>query len=265
MEGQLVRCKRWTWRVGEMIKKGGWGQVYEARSEPGGLVGAIKLVPKDPGAERELLFANVAGVRNVVPIIDDGETDEKWALVMPRAEKSLYDHLKTVGGPLDLVACREILADVAATLADLDEAARKVVHRDVKPHNVLLLDGRWCLADFGIARYSEASTGPSTRKDKWSSPYAAPERWTNETATSATDVYSFGVMAYELMVGRLPFAGRKREEFERQHLSVPPDIPATAPASLALLVDQCMEKASGARPSAASLPRRVERLTETAW
>ncbi|MCX2950173.1 serine/threonine-protein kinase [Lentzea sp. NEAU-D7] len=264
MEGELVRCERWTWRVGKKIKKGGWATVYEALSEPGGLVGAIKLVPKDPGAERELLFANVAGVRNVVPIIDDGETDEMWALVMPRAEKSLDEHLAAVGGPLDLLACKEILGDVAATLADLDVAAPKVVHRDVKPHNVLLLDGRWCTADFGIARYSEASTGPFTRKDKWSSPYAAPERWRSERVTSASDVYSFGVMAYELMMGRLPFEG-KRDELKRQHLTVKPDVPATAPPSLASLVDQCLQKAPGGRPIAQSLPQRVERLTETAW
>ena len=82
-----------------------------------------------------------------------------------------------------------------------------MVHRDLKPENVLFLDGHWCVADFGISRYAEASTAPDTRKYALTPAYAAPERWRNEHATSATDVYSLGVIAFELLTGARPFPG----------------------------------------------------------
>src|SRR5699024_7455063 len=99
--------------------------------------------------------------------------------------------------------------DIATTLTDLDGS---VVHRDLKPENVLYLDGHWCLADFGIARYAEATTSPDTRKFALSPLYAAPERWKGERATTATDIYSLGVIAYELLSGEVPFTGKDMPE-----------------------------------------------------
>jgi serine/threonine protein kinase len=99
-------------------------------------------------------------------------TEDSWVLVMPRAEKSLRQHVNEVAGPLGTAETVTVLSDIAAALADLDG---HVVHRDLKPENVLLLDGRWCLADFSISRYAEASTAADTRKYSWSNAYAAPE------------------------------------------------------------------------------------------
>lgn len=84
MQGELGQI----WKLRERIGGGGFGQVYEANSETHDSA-VIKLVPKDPGAERELLFADLKGIRNIIPILDQGETEDSWALVMPRAEKSL--------------------------------------------------------------------------------------------------------------------------------------------------------------------------------
>jgi serine/threonine-protein kinase len=141
-------------------------------------------------------------------VIDSGETDDAWVIVMPRAERSLRQHLDEVGAPLAVSDAVAVLSDIAAALVDLDG---KVVHRDLKPENVLLLAGRWCLADFGISRYAEATTAPDAQKYALSPPYAAPERWRNERATIATDIYSTGIIAYELLSGDLPFsAGQKQ-------------------------------------------------------
>jgi eukaryotic-like serine/threonine-protein kinase len=123
-----------------------------------------------------------------------------------RADRSLRQHLAEVTGPLAIAEAVTVLADIATALTDLDW--RGVVHRDLKPENVLLLDGRWCLADFGISRYAEATTSPDTRQYALSPPYAAPERWRYQRASSATDVYSVGVIAYELLSRSLPFKGR---------------------------------------------------------
>ena len=171
------------WMLGERIGGGGFGQVYAAKSSSG-RNGVVKLVPKAPGAQRELLFADLTDVRNVVPIIDQGETVDHWVLAMPRADRSLRDYLKASEGPLSVEGAVAVLSDIATALTDLDG---RVVHRDLKPENVLLLDGHWCLADFGISRYAEATTAPDTRQHAMSPPYAAPERWRQERATSATD------------------------------------------------------------------------------
>jgi eukaryotic-like serine/threonine-protein kinase len=89
------------WVISERLEGGGFGQVHAAKSAEYESAVA-KLVPKVPGAERELLFADLQNVRNVVPIIDQGETEDTWVLVMPRAEKSLRKFLREVGGPLDV-------------------------------------------------------------------------------------------------------------------------------------------------------------------
>jgi hypothetical protein len=242
------------WKLGERIGGGGFGQVYSARSSDGESAVA-KMVPKVPGGQRELLFVKLGGVRNVVPIIDSGETDDSWVLIMPRAKKSLRQHLDEVVGPLDVSDATAILLDVATGLSDLDG---KVVHRDLKPENILLLDEAWCLADFGISRYAEATTAPDTQKYALSPPYAAPERWRGERAIAATDVYSFGVMAFELLSNSLPFAGPELYDFREQHLHSAPPTLANVSSSLGALVGECLYKAPGARPSPANVVARLK-------
>lgn len=191
-----------------------------------------------------------------MPIIDVGETVDAWALAMPRAETSLRAHLQAFGGQLGSDEAVAVLVDVATALAELDG---RVVHRDLKPENVLRLDGRWCLADFGIARYAEASTSPDTRKMAMSPPYAAPERWRFERATSAADVYSLGVIASELLTGARPFAGPAWDDFRDQHLHLDAPEVTSVPAPLAALVAECLWKAPGSRPTPKNLLGRLER------
>ena len=249
-----------VWTLGERIGAGGFGQVFAAVSAAGETAVA-KLVPKAPGAERELLFVDLTGIRNVVPVIDSGETNDAWVIVMPRADQSLRQHLDDVDGPLAVPDAVTVLSDIAATVADLDG---KVVHRDLKPENVLLLDGHWCLADFGISRYADATTAPDTRKYALSPLYAAPERWRNERATIATDIYSLGVMAYELLSGDLPFSGTDIHDFREQHLHADPEHLAFVPAPLGALVEECLYKAAEARPSPSNVVARLARIAQTA-
>ncbi|MFD3870280.1 hypothetical protein [Streptomyces sp. NPDC058623] len=84
------------WTVGERLGEGGFGAVFEARSGDG-KVAAVKLVEKRPGADRELLFTELADARNVVPVIHSGEHESYWVLVMPRADTSLRAHLEQTG------------------------------------------------------------------------------------------------------------------------------------------------------------------------
>ena len=159
---------------------------------------------------------------------------------------------------MSVLAALAIVIDIARALAELDG---RVVHRDLKPENVLLWNGAWCLADFGIARYAEASTADRTWKGAFSPPYAAPERWRWERATSAADVYSLGVMAFELVMGTLPFPGPDMDDFREQHLHR--DAPETTgvPPALTGLVAECLFKPAGARPVPQNLLARLERVS----
>jgi serine/threonine-protein kinase len=238
------------WQLGKQFDKGGMGRVYEAVADDGSEA-VIKLIPKAPGAERELLFEELSGLPNIIPILDSGEWKNSWVLVMPRAEMSLRKHLEINGGKLDLDKALPILLDVAEALAALDA---DVVHRDLKPENILLFEGRWCIADFGIARYAQATTAPDTHKFSWTPPYAAPEQWRGERATHATDVYAFGVMAFELLQGRRPFDG---PDFREQHLDQFPPPLIGLPPALASLIIECLYKPPAARPSPTNLLARL--------
>jgi eukaryotic-like serine/threonine-protein kinase len=246
------------WMLGDPVGSGGFGKVYVAHADGEGPAVA-KLVPKARGAQRELLFVDLTGVRNVIPIIDSGETPEHWVLIMPRADESLRQRLDQVGR-LDTAATIAVLENVLTARADFDG---RIVHRDVKPENILLLNGTWCLADFGISRYTEATTAPDTQKYALSPPYSAPERWRAERATIATDIYSVGVIAHELLTGNLPFQGGDLFAWRENHLHGAPMTPSNAPAPLAALIDECLYKAPAARPTPTNALARLRRLAQS--
>lgn len=238
------------WRLGNQLDSGGFGRVYEAKADDGSAA-VVKLIPKEPGASRELLFEELSGSHNIVPILDSGEWENYYVLVMPRAEKSLRGYLEEARGRLEVNEAVAVLTDVVEALVSLQA---QVVHRDLKPENVLLYQGHWCLADFGIARYAEATTAPDTRKFAMTPAYAAPEQWRGERATPATDVYALGVMAFEIIEGRLPFLG---PDFRQQHLNEPPPSLSHCPPWLASIVTECLYKAAAARPTAANILVRL--------
>jgi len=252
-----------TWTRGGLLPgadRAGFGSVYEATG-PDGREVVAKFVAKSPGAGRELLIGDalsVAGSPNVVPILDHGEHDDSWVLIMPRAKTSLKRYFEDHGRLLDLSEVMQILIDVAT---GLDAIGETVVHRDLKPANVLLFDEGWALADFGIARYVEASTSDETRKYSMTAPYAAPEQIRLEHATPAADVYAFGVMAYELVSGGLPFPGPARADFANQHLRETPQPLTAGTARLRSLIEECLMKRPEARPRAANVLSRLQRAS----
>ena len=256
-QNPLVQLSASTWALGAILGSGGFAQVYEATRDDG-FTGALKYVRKEPGAERELLLAELPPSPHVVPVLDIGEDANHYILAMPRCDQSLRAYLDGNPRPTqgDAVA---IMRDVSRGLVAIEG---HVVHRDLKPENVLLLEGRWCLTDFGISRYADASTSADTRKFSLSPAYAAPEQWRHEHSVPAADVYAFGVMAFELLSGGRPFSGPSAGDYRNQHLS---DVPAPlgSPPALAALVAQCLGKAAGARPEAANILKRLERSAAT--
>jgi eukaryotic-like serine/threonine-protein kinase len=244
-----------NWKVGEEIGRGGFGCVYRCTS--GKTVGALKLVPKADGLTRDMLVADLQDVRNIVPVLDSGDHEDFVALVMPLAKRSLRDALVAAGGRMAELDVRKVLVDVAETLTDLSSRSDPVVHRDIKPENVLQIDERWCLTDFGIARYAELSTAAQTHKHSGTYAYHSPERWRLERATAASDVYSFGVMAFEILNGELPFLGATPDVLRKAHLESAPSASLCGSPNLNSLIAECLYKAAGARPPAATILERL--------
>ena len=120
---------------------------------------------------------------NVIPILDYGtDPDSKsYYVVMAKAESSLRDYIKTAGLP------DNDAVDVLMQIANGLKEASFLIHRDLKPDNVLLHEGKWKITDFGIAKFVEKSTSLKTLKDCLSAPYAAPEQWRLESSVNNTD------------------------------------------------------------------------------
>ena len=250
-----IRLDKQEWVLGAFLDGGTYGRVHLGESLDGEPV-AIKLIANRPGAGRELLFDG-AGRRNVIPIIDSGIYGGDYAIVMPRAEKSLRQHLDDAGGALPLSECVKVLTDVATALADLDGG---IVHRDLKPENVLLLDGTWHLADFGTARFADAETETHTAKNIGTAHYFAPERWQLQRATIAADVYAVGIMGFEMYRGARPFPGPGQDDLRDQHLTRTAPPLANAPAPFAALIAACLFKSPQSRPTPKNLLARLGKV-----
>lgn len=255
----MLKKKTWTVVAPLSADSGGFGELYVVKDSSGSEAVA-KLVKKAPAADREALIgaANAAAQHpNVVPVIDDGEEDDKWVLVMPRADKSLKQHLEDRGGPLDPMEAVAVMTDVAIALQALKGV---VVHRDLKPANILLLNGVWSLTDFGLARYADEATGTETWKFGKTRQYAAPEQWRGEHATEAADVYAFGITAYEMLAGHRPFAG---PDFRDQHVNQLPPPLTVGSTLLRVLVEECLNKPPTSRPSPTQILRRLAKVSDS--
>jgi serine/threonine-protein kinase len=206
---------------------------------------------------REIQVAARLAHPNLVPVLTAGEMAGHPFYVMPLvAGASLRDRL--TGGPLPLLEARAILRDVADALAYAHD--RGIVHRDIKPGNVLLVGARALVTDFGIAKaISDARIGAvgapltHTGSSLGTPTYMAPEQAAADPATDhRADVYSFGVMAWEMLVGHPPFHGLAPQALLAAHMStVPPDVRAArpeVPSAFAELVMQCLAKDPVARP-----------------
>ena len=229
---------------------GGFGAVYAGQSPSGEAVAVKRLhLGAAQAAHRELTIAqDLSGrtLRNVVPVYDAGQDAETEAyfVVMPLATGNLEEHVRSHGNLPEAEAAHILLQIVLG----LDEVAH-LVHRDLKPRNILKLGAEWCIGDFGIARFVEESTSANTLKECLSPHFAAPEQWRNEHATAATDIYALGCAAYFLLTGSPPFNARSKEELQEKHLNEAPVPPASISPRFQTLLGMMLRKNPLARPS----------------
>jgi tetratricopeptide (TPR) repeat protein len=219
--------------------------------------------------EREI--RTVAGLQqaNIVPVLTAGETGGLPYYTMPFVDgESLRAHLAR--GPLAIAEVVGVLKDVAKALSYAHQ--RGVVHRDIKPDNVLLSGGTAVVTDFGIAKAISAArtAAPGATLTQIGTSigtpaYMAPEQAAGDAGVDhRADIYAFGAMAYELLTGQLVFADRTPQRMLAAHMSEAPKgvlaLRADVPAPLADLVMRCLAKDPSDRPQSAG---EIVRVLET--
>ena len=259
-----IRLTRWAWTYDPskpLGPSGGFGQVFQGIGPTSQTVAVKRLHLGAKNPQREIRVAELLAGRDlqwVVPVLDSGndEASGDYFVVMAMADKSLAQELEARTAMVEEEAIQTLLA-ITKGLLEVED----LVHRDLKPANVLQHQGHWKLADFGIARLVEDSTSENTLRNFRTPPYAAPEQWDGLAATSATDVYALGCIAYELLAGQPPFEGPAFEDYARQHrLEAAPPM-ASGSARLRSLVSSMLRKAPSARPPLARILKQLESIS----
>ncbi|MGN9794030.1 serine/threonine-protein kinase [Streptomyces sp. NPDC054847] len=261
----------------EPLGRGATGTVWRARQretagaeaavagQPGETV-AIKVLKEELANDADVVmrFLRERSVLlrlthpNIVRTRDLVVEGDLLALVMDLIDgPDLHRYLRD-NGPLSPVAASLMTAQIADALAS--SHADGVVHRDLKPANVLLktdADGQMhpMLTDFGIARLADSPGLTRTHEFVGTPAYVAPESAEGRPQTSAVDIYGAGILLYELVTGRPPFAGGTALEVLHRHLSEEPRRPSTLPEPLWTVIERCLRKEPSERPSAENLAR----------
>ncbi|MFM9367024.1 serine/threonine-protein kinase [Streptomyces sp. Da 82-17] len=268
----------------EPLGRGATGTVWRARQretagaeaavagQPGETV-AIKVLKEELANDADVVmrFLRERSVllrlthENIVRTRDLVVEGDLLALVMDLVDgPDLHRYIRE-NGPMTPVAASLLTAQIADALAA--SHADGVVHRDLKPANVLLqedADGamRPMLTDFGIARLADSPGLTRTHEFVGTPAYVAPESAEGRPQTSAVDIYGAGILLYELVTGRPPFAGGTSLEVLHRHLSEEPRRPSTIPEPLWTVIERCLRKNPDERPSAENLARGLRTVSE---
>ena len=261
------------YRLSGRIAVGGMGEVWRGTDELLDRAVAVKLLSAAHATDEafrarfraEARYAASLSHPNIAQVFDYGETtgNEEAAAGLPSGGAYLIMEL-VQGEPLSAVIARQerlspgdtlrIVSQSADALAAAHEAG--IVHRDIKPGNLLVTsDGTTKITDFGIARAmwaAQASHLTQTGMVMGTASYVSPEQATGGTITSASDIYSLGVVAYECLVGEPPFTAETPVAIAVAHMHRPvPPLPDDVPVPVAELVTSMLAKAPEERPQSA--------------
>ena len=250
--------------VERTIGRGGMATVYLAHDRVLDRSVALKvLAPHLAGDEgyrgrflREARLAARLLHPNVVQVYDVGEDDRGPYIVMELVEGPTLAEELQMHGPFP----SSRVADIGIQICSALEAAHGagLVHRDIKPHNVLLCPGGQVkVADFGIARSLAGTQHTAVGTVLGTAPYLAPEQARGAEVTAAADIYSCGVVLYELLAGRRPFEAETLAQLAAQYeqgVATPPgELAAGVPPALEDTVMRCLALSPEYRPASASV------------
>lgn len=258
------------YQIEAILGSGGMAVVYLARHVHGDKV-ALKVLFPPPGAGAEMLARferearTAARLRHpaIVRVLETGQANGRAFLAMALIEgESLADRLARTGA-LDEASA----ADIAWQMADaLDYAHRQgVVHRDIKPSNILLAaDGRALLTDFGVALALDELTLTRTGQTVGTPAYMAPEQANGEEVDGRADLYSLGVVLYQMITGRTPFRGNTPQVLHA-HVYDPPMAPSAiakvSPGMEALILRALVKEPGQRFQSGAAMAQALAQLS----
>ena len=242
------------YRLLSLEGEGAMADVYKAQDLALDRTVAIKILRSEYDAgeafQREARAAAKLTHPNIVTVYDVGQDDDVRYIVMEFAEGQTLEEILRARGPLRVSHVLNILLQICDAVGFVHDQG--IIHCDIKPQNILVQpDGKAKVTDFGIAR--ALSSGTSEQRGKlWGTPYyASPELVAGKTLTPASDVYAIGVMLYEMLCGKRPFAGESTADIARQHvMNAPPPIQRHNPSItryLRQVVDRTLAKDPTAR------------------
>jgi serine/threonine-protein kinase len=238
----------------DRLGRGGMAAVYRALQPALGRSVAVKVLPlsqlPDPTLperfRREARMAANLMHPNIVPVYDFGQWGGYLFIVMALITGGTLK--ERIGGPMPVEAAVRLVGQVADALGYAH--GQGIFHRDVKPTNVLLAAGDWAmLSDFGIARALGETTRLTNPYGTIGTPaYMAPEQWLGGEVDGRADLYSLGIVLYELLAGSPPFTATTSEGLMRQHLEMPAPALGTRRADLPPSLDQVVQTALAKAP-----------------
>jgi tRNA A-37 threonylcarbamoyl transferase component Bud32 len=254
---------RERYRLRRRIAVGGMGVVWEAEDQVLDRRVAVKVVAEALAADeqfverfrREARAAAGLSHPNVAEVFDYGEDGDAQFMVMEFLEGETLAQRLDRTGPLPPEEAAEIAAQVAEALQAAHDAG--VVHRDVKPANIMLTDSGVKVMDFGIAAATWAAPLTATGTTIGTATYLSPEQAAGDRATASSDLYSLGVVLFEVLAGRPPFVAESPFAVARAHTTDPaPPLEEIVPGVPQHLSRSCrwaLEKDPAARPGSAAL------------
>lgn len=250
-----------------LIATGGMGQVWEGKDKELDRPVAVKVLREEFAGEEGYLKRFRAEARHTAALaheaiagLDYGELDGRAYIVMELVKgRPLSDIIEENPDGLGEERVIAILKELSKAL---DAAHVKgVVHRDVKPENVLVDDKNdWALkiTDFGIARSNDQAKLTKTGLVMGTAQYLSPEQAMGKQATSLSDIYALGIVAYEMLTGSRPFTGTSQVEIAMAQVKeAPPELPERINADLRRLVMMMLAKAPANRPRSAAVVARI--------
>jgi len=237
----------------EKIGEGGMAEVYKAKCHLLDRFVAIKILKKQFANDKDFVkkfqkeASSAAGLlgTNIVNIYDVGNENNINYIVMELVEGKTLKEIIKEDGPLPV----EKVIDYSIQISKALECAHKnnIIHRDVKPHNILVTDeGNIKVTDFGIAKASGSATITNTCKVMGSAHYFSPEQAKGSYVDCRTDIYSLGIVIYEMVTGRVPFDAESPVSVALKHIQepvIPPRlVNSNVPSNLNNLILKCIEK-----------------------